>query len=95
MRITDIIWKNRYVEKLASKHAVTVGEAEDVLLSKPFVRKVAKGRVQREHVYSAMGQTGSGRYLIVFFIGKTHGMALPISARDMDASERKYYGKHK
>jgi len=43
VRITDIIWKDRYVEKLAGKH----------------------------------------------------GMALPISARDMDASERKYYGKHK
>ena len=34
-------------------------------------------------------------YLIVFFIGKKHGMALPISGRDMDASERRYYGRHK
>ena len=42
-----------------------------------------------------MAQISSGRYLIVFFISKKHGMALPISARDMDASERKYYGKHK
>jgi hypothetical protein len=95
VRITDIIWKDRYVEKLATKHGVTVGEAEDVLLSRPVVRKVAKGRVQGEHVYSAMGQTGSGRYLIVFFIGKPHGMALPISARNMDASERRYHGRHK
>ena len=68
---------------------------QEVLLSRPVVRKVAKGRVQGEHVYSAMGQTGSGGYLIVFFIGKPHGMALPISARNMDASERRYHGRHK
>ena len=95
MRITDIIWKDRYVEKLAGKHSSSVGEAEEVLLSAPVVRKVAKGRVRLEDLYAAIAQISSGRYLIVFFISKKHGMALPISARDMDASERKYYGKHK
>ena len=43
MRITDIVWKERIVEKLSEKH----------------------------------------------------GMALPISARDMDPSERSYYERHK
>ena len=95
MRITDIVWKNRYVEKLAVKHGVTVDEVEAVLLAKPLVRKVAKGRVRGEDVYSAMGQTDAGRYLIVFFIGKKHGMALPISGRNMDEQERRYYGKHR
>ncbi len=94
MRITDIIWKDCYVEKLATKHGVAVTEAEEVLLSRPVVRKMAKGHVRDEDVYAAMAQINSGRYLIVFFIGKRHCMALPISARDMDASERKYYGRH-
>lgn len=39
--VTDIIWKDRYVEKLVDKYGVTVPEAEDVLLSRPVVRKVA------------------------------------------------------
>ena len=95
MWITDIIWKERYVEKLESKHGVTTEEVEEVLRSKSVVRKVARGRVRGQHVYAAMAQIGSGRYLMVFFINKKHGVALPISARDMDASERKYYGKHR
>jgi uncharacterized DUF497 family protein len=95
VRITDIIWKERYVEKLISKHSVSMDEAEDVVLYQPLVRKIAKGHVRGENVYSAMGQTRAGRYLIVFFIGKAHNTALPISARDMDESERRYYERHR
>lgn len=94
MRITDIIWKDRIVEKIARKHAVSVAEAEAALLSRPVVRKMAKGRVQGEDVYAALARISSGRHLIVFFINKKRGMALPISARDMDRAERRYYAKH-
>ena len=41
-----------------------------------------------------MSQIAGGRYLIVFFIDKKRGMALPISARDMSPAERKYYATH-
>ena len=95
MRITDIIWKERFVEKLSTKHGVSVAEAEEVLYSNPIVRRVTKGRVRGEDVYSALAQINSGRYLIVFFIRKKHGMILPISARDMDGSERRYFAKHR
>lgn len=95
MRITDIIWKERFVEKLSSKHGVSIMEAEEVLLSNPLVRRVAKGRVRGEDVNSALSQINNGRYLIVFFIKKKQNMILPISARDMEQSERKYYGKNK
>jgi len=46
-----------------------------------------------ESVYWALGQTDSGRYLTIFFIHKRGGKALPISARDMNAEERKRYEK--
>ena len=95
MRITDIIWKERFVEKLLTKHGVSVTVAEEELISKPIVRRVTKGRVRGEDLYSALAQIHSGRYLIVFFIRKKHGMILPISARDMDDSERRYYAKHR
>jgi hypothetical protein len=95
MRITDILWKEAVVEKLAAKHAVSIAEAEEVLLSEPVVRRMVRGHVRGEDVYAALAQTGSGRYLIVFFIDKTRGMALPISARDMNPAERKYYAKHR
>ena len=37
----------------------------------------------------------AGRYLVVFFISKPQNMALPISARDMTNSERRYYNGQK
>jgi hypothetical protein len=95
LRITDIVWVDRFAEKLSTKHGVSIDEAEEVLHSRPLVRKMAKGKVRGEDVYAAMGQIGNGRYLAVFFIMKKHGIILPISARDMDAAERRYYGKHR
>jgi uncharacterized DUF497 family protein len=40
-----------------------------------------------------MGQTDAGRYLIIFFIFKTNGQVLILSARDMTKAERKLYEK--
>jgi len=74
---------------------VSTAEAEETLRSRPLFRKVARGSVLGEDVYSAMAQISNGRYLIVFFIRKKHGTILPISGREMDPSERKYYARHK
>lgn len=95
MLITKIVWKDQFVEKLARKHGVSIKEAEEALRSEPHLRKVGKGNVKGEDVYAAYGQTEAGRYLIVFYIRKPKGVLLPISARDMDESERKYYEKQK
>ncbi len=95
MRITDIIWKEAVVEKLTAKHSVSIAEAEEAMLSRPVFRKMARGRVRGEDVYAAMAQLVGGRYLIVFFVDKRRGMALPISARDMNLAERDYYAKRK
>jgi uncharacterized DUF497 family protein len=94
VRLTDVIWKTRFREKLLLKHGVTTEEAEDVIFGKPFIVKVAKGKVKNEDVYEVFGQTQHGRYVVVFFIHKA-GAALPISARDMTDSERRYYEKHR
>jgi len=95
MVITQIIWKNPFIEKLAEKHGVSIEEAEAVLRSKPLIRKVGKGHVKGEDVYAAYGQSAAGRYLVVFYIRKRTGALLPISGRDMDDAERRYYEKQK
>ncbi|MCX7049064.1 MAG: BrnT family toxin [Candidatus Sumerlaeota bacterium] len=95
MLITDIMWKEYFIEKIAEKHFVSVGEMEEALFSKPLIKKMSKGRVKGEDVYAALAQISGGRRLIVLFIDKKHGLALPISARDMDDSERRYYAKHR
>lgn len=93
--LTRIIWKDTFVEKLAEKHNVSVEEAEEALQRKPLIRKVGKGRVKDENVFAAYGQTAEGRYLIIIYIRKLNGAILPISGRDMDDSERKYYEKER
>lgn len=95
MQIYTIIWKDQFVEKLAVKHGVEMDEVEEVLFTKPHVRLLEKGHIKGENLYSAYGQTNTGRYLIVFFVLKNRTAALPISARDMTQSERKYYDKQK
>ena len=95
MQIYTIIWKDQFVEKLAVKHGVEMDEVEDVLFTKPYVRLFEKGHIKGENLYAAYGQTNAGRYLIVFFVLKNRTAAMPISARDMIQSERKYYDKQK
>jgi len=95
VQIYTIIWKDQFVEKLAVKHGVEMDEVEDVLFTKPYVRLFEKGHIKGENLYAAYGQTNAGRYLIVFFVLKNRTAALPISARDMTQSERKYYDKQK
>ncbi len=89
--LTRIIWKEVFIETLADKHNVSVEEAEEALQASPLIRKVGKGHVKGENVYAAYGQTAEGRYLIIIYIRKLNGSILPISGRDMDDSERKYY----
>jgi uncharacterized protein len=95
MKLYEIIWKDQFVEKLETKHGVFTEEVEEVIFGKPHIRRAQKGRVKGEDLYAAYGQTNAGRYLIVFFIRKESTAALPISARDMTDSERKYYERQK
>jgi uncharacterized DUF497 family protein len=91
MRLYEVIWKDRFIDKIAVKHGVSTTEVEEILFGKPHVRRSQKGHIKGEDLYTAYGQTEDGRYLIVLFIYKGQAVALPISARDMTDSERKYY----
>lgn len=91
MQLHEVIWKDRFIDKIKVKHGISTNEVEEILFGKPHVRRAQKGRVKGEDLYTAYGQTTGGRYLIVFFIRKEQVAALPISARDMTDSERRYY----
>ena len=91
MELYEVIWKDRFIDKIEAKHRVLVEEVEQVLFGNPHFRRARKGHIKGEDLYTAYGQTGGGRYLIVLFIRKEQVAALPISARDMTESERRYY----
>jgi uncharacterized DUF497 family protein len=93
MDIVDVIWFPSVVDKLAWKHHVSPEEVTEVLFDQPLYRKVQKGHVPGEDLYAALGQTDAGRYLIIFFIYKPTREALILSARDMEAKERRQYAR--
>lgn len=95
MRIQDVIWHEKFVSKIAVKHGIMTDEVEEVLFSRPHVRWAEKGRIRGEHLYVAYGQTGAGRYLVVFFLRKRGGAVLPITAREMTRAERDYFHAQK
>jgi uncharacterized DUF497 family protein len=95
MKIEGFIWYTDVVDKLESKHSVTIDEVVSLFEKKPIFRKIEKGRIQGENLYRALGQSHSNRYLTVFFIYKATKEALVISARDMSDRERRYYAKRK
>lgn len=93
MRIEEIIWLDKIVDKLIYKHSVETYEVEEVLTGKPRFRFVEKGERKDEDVYMALGQSEAGRYLTILFIYKHNNEALILSARDMASKERKMYGR--
>jgi uncharacterized DUF497 family protein len=76
LKIKGIIWFDNIIEKLIRKHNVHQNEVREVLTNRPHFRFVEKGHRAEENVYAAMGQTDSGRYLIVFFVYKNDKHAL-------------------
>ncbi len=93
MKVVECIWKKQFVDKLLLKHNVFTDEVEQVFLNTPRYDLAAKGRTPGENIYRALGRTHAGRYLTVFFVDKHKGKALPISAREMTAKERRSYAR--
>jgi len=60
MRISEVIWLDTVVDKLARKHAVRADEVEEVLRNQPKFRFAKTGNRAGEDVYMALGQTDAG-----------------------------------
>jgi uncharacterized DUF497 family protein len=93
MRIQHIIWLPEVEDKLLRKHNVLIEEVEDVLFANPHVRFVEKGDQPGEDLYAAYGQTVAGRWLLIFYVLKPRQAVLVISARNMERTERRLYGR--
>lgn len=91
MKIREIVWLIQFVEKIERKHGVGVDEVEQAFANRSRIHRIEKGDVEGEDLYRLLGQTDAGRYLAVFFIYKSGGKALIISARDMSDRERNNY----
>jgi len=96
LKFKGIVWIDEIVEKIASKHRVSIDEVEEILYNSPQIRFLEKGDRKNEDVYIALGKTNAGRYLAVLFIYKPESKEIMIlSARDMAQKERRLYVKTK
>ena len=86
MEIRRLRWNEWNIEHI-QKHGVSQDEVEDVCYSRHFNIKSGKGKM------ALWGQTADGRYLIVILVIEEYGDYYPISARDMEDKERKFYKK--
>jgi uncharacterized DUF497 family protein len=86
-------WDEANVEKNWEQHRVTQEEAEDVFFNEPLVVRGDVRHSQLEKRYYALGQTSRGRRLFVAFTIRRKLIRV-ISVRDMNRTERNFYGKH-
>lgn len=93
IKITEIIWLDDVVDKIRTKHKVTVTEIEEVFKNEPKFRRGPKGNYIDENIYYAFGRTDANRLLFTVFIFKRNNEALIISAREMDYKEKSVYSK--
>jgi hypothetical protein len=86
VKIAAFLWDDHNVEHIAI-HRVEPEEVEEVFMRRPKIR------LARDDRYQASGTTEGGREPMVIFRTLGGGVIRPITARDMNAQERRtYYG---
>ncbi len=85
--IDGFIWEDWVVDKLDWKHHVSTDEAEEAFFNLPY--KVRRTEADKYLLY---GRTQQGRYLFIVFV-RVERQIKVISARDMEKSERQYFGR--
>lgn len=85
MRWHGFDWDEGNRDKNLRLHGVTDNEAEQIFYDSPKVRR-------KSNRLLAYGRTYAGRYLFVVLVLR-HGLIRVISAREMTARERRFYGR--
>lgn len=83
-------WDDGNIGKNWEKHRVTDWEIEELFFNSPVAFGVDAAHSRNEPRYYALGQTNRGRWLFLVFTVRNR-LVRPISARDMNARERRAY----
>lgn len=69
------------------RHGVEEAEVEEALRGRLYIRRV-------QDTYTVLGMTATGRRLFVVIARRPDGGVRPITARDMNSSERKLFERN-
>ena|ERR1041385_798632 len=83
-------WDEGNIGKNWEKHRVTDWEIEEVFMNVPISYGSDLAHSFKEPRFFVFGQTNRGRWLFVSFAVRDR-LVRPISARDMNARERRFY----
>ncbi len=93
----NLCWSNYRIQHIAL-HNVTPKEVEEVIFldRNCFIQKREKTKkYPGSNFYAVFGSTQEGRLLTILLMNTTSGFYVPITARDMDNTERKYYQRRR
>lgn len=86
MKVNRLDWNENRREHIA-EHRVSIEEVEEIAFGKHYAVRTKQDR------YRLIGQTDSGRYLVVIVEPGEYGWFYPITARDATKNERRLYLK--
>jgi uncharacterized protein len=86
-------WDDANIDKNWRSHAVSWWECEEVFFNRPRPIFDDTAHSKDERRFYILGQTNAGRWLFVSFTIRGE-LIRPISAREMNARERKTYALH-
>ena len=87
MRIEDFGWTHAVSEKVQTRHRLTIEEVESAMLD----RRAHIKKAERDK-FILLGRSATGSYITVVFAYRRR-VARIITARRMDANERRAYRK--
>lgn len=82
-------WDDDNVEHLV-RHKITPDEIEE-LFEGPMIRR--RGGTHTPDRFRVLGRSASGRYLVIVYQEKAHGMIRPFTGREMRLHERELYDR--
>jgi hypothetical protein len=88
LRIRELLF-DEWNEEHIAQHGVIPEEVEEVCWQRPYVSKTRQERLR------VIGQTESGRYLVVILVSRGKGSYYVITARDATQAERRLFARHK
>lgn len=88
MRVEEIHIDEHILDKIESKHGLSFDEVEEAVFAVPRQLRRGRGRL-----YTLLGRTGAGRYLLVVLAPQGDAVFKVVTARDMDEAERRIYAR--
>jgi uncharacterized DUF497 family protein len=84
--VQELLWNDWNIEHIA-RHNVSPHEVEEVCYFNPFVTRA------RNKTLRSIGQTYSGRFLVIFLAPRGKGSYFVVTAREATEAERRSFYK--